>query len=309
MMDETVAAVVITFQRRDMLRQTLEGLAAQERPVDEIVVIDNATTDGTAAMLAEEFPHVTHLRMDDNIGPAGALQVGFDYAHAKGHRWAWTHSDDVLPKPEALKTLLATAEQLGDDRLGLLCCWFEPVSTHYFHNGALWRHRVVQQQWPPVGSPPYPTDVMTFKGALISMDMVTEIGVPVGDYFLMMEEYEYCLRAIRAGFRHYALPVELLVPLEAEPPGRYPPWRGYYQVRNHLAMALERRSPGELLWFAIVQGKYLAGAVRGRDRVGERLRLRLLGGWHALRGVTGKTIDPAWWAPGGPRATAGRARR
>jgi rhamnopyranosyl-N-acetylglucosaminyl-diphospho-decaprenol beta-1,3/1,4-galactofuranosyltransferase len=309
MTDETVAALVITFQRRDMLRQTLAGLAAQERPVDEIVVIDNATTDGTAAMLAEEFPQVTSLRMEDNIGPAGALQVGLEYVHARGHRWAWTHSDDILAKPEALKTLLATAEQLGDDRLGLLCCWFEPVSTHYFHNGALWRHRVVQQQWPPVGSPPYPTEVMTFKGALISMAMVGEIGVPVGDYFLMMEEYEYCLRAIRAGFRHYALPVELLVPLEAEPPGRYPPWRGYYQVRNHLAMVLDRRSPGELLWFAIVQGKYLVGAVRGRERVGERLRLRLLGGWHALRGVTGKTIDPAWWAPGGPRARSATARR
>jgi len=309
MTGETVAALVITFQRRDMLRQTLAGLAAQERPVDEIVVIDNATTDGTAAMLAEEFPQVTSLRMEDNIGPAGALQVGLEYVHARGHRWAWTHSDDILAKPEALKTLLATAEQLGDDRLGLLCCWFEPVSTHYFHNGALWRHRVVQQQWPPVGSPPYPTEVMTFKGALISMAMVGEIGVPVGDYFLMMEEYEYCLRAIRAGFRHYALPVELLVPLEAEPPGRYPPWRGYYQVRNHLAMVLDRRSPGELLWFAIVQGKYLVGAVRGRERVGERLRLRLLGGWHALRGVTGKTIDPAWWAPGGPRARSATARR
>ena len=120
MNEETVAAVVITFQRRDMLRRTLEGLRAQERPVDEIVVIDNGTTDGTAAMLVEEFPDVTHLRMEENIGPAGALEVGFDYAHGKGHRWAWTHSDDILAKPEALKTLLATAEQLGDDRLGLL---------------------------------------------------------------------------------------------------------------------------------------------------------------------------------------------
>jgi len=309
MTDETVAAVVITFQRKDMLRRTLEGLAVQERPVDEIVVIDNATTDGTAAMLEREFPQVTCLRMEENIGPAGALEVGFDYVHGRGHRWAWTSSDDIVAKPEALKTLLATAEQLGDDRLGLLCCWFEPVSTHYFHNGALWKHRVVQQQWPPLGSPPYPTDIMTFKGTLISMAMVPEIGLPVGDYFLMMEEYEYCLRAIRAGFRHYALPVELLVPLEAEPPGRYPPWRGYYQVRNHLAMALHRRSPGELLWFAIVQGKYLVGAVRGGERVGERLRLRLLGGWHALRGVTGKTIDPAWWAAGSPRRPASRARR
>jgi len=77
--EETVAAVVITFQRRDMLRRTLEGLRAQERPVDEIVVIDNGTTDGTAAMLAEEFPDVTHLRMEENIGPAGALEVGFGY--------------------------------------------------------------------------------------------------------------------------------------------------------------------------------------------------------------------------------------
>jgi rhamnopyranosyl-N-acetylglucosaminyl-diphospho-decaprenol beta-1,3/1,4-galactofuranosyltransferase len=307
--EETVAAVVITFQRRDMLRRTLEGLAAQERPVDEIVVIDNGTTDGTAAMLAEEFPDVTHLRMEENIGPAGALEVGFGYAHGKGHRWAWTHSDDILAKPEALKTLVATAEQLGDDRLGLLCCWFEPLSTHYRHNGALWKARVVQQQWPPLGSPPYPTDVMTFKGALISLAMVPEIGLPVGEYFLMMEEYEYCLRAIRAGFRHYALPVPLLVPLEDEPPGRYPPWRGYYQVRNHLAMVMGRRSPAELFWFAVVQGKYLVGAVRGGERVGQRLRLRLLGGWHALRGVTGKTIDPAWWSAGTSKPTTGRTRR
>ena len=51
MSEHSVAAVVITFQRRDMLRQTLQGLVAQERPVDEIVVIDNGTTDGTAAML------------------------------------------------------------------------------------------------------------------------------------------------------------------------------------------------------------------------------------------------------------------
>ena len=55
-----------------------------------------------------------------------------------------------------------------------------------------------------------------------------------------------------------------------------------------LALAL-----GLVFWFAVVQGKYLAGAVRGGERVGQRLRLRLLGGWHVLRGVTGKTIDPA----------------
>jgi rhamnopyranosyl-N-acetylglucosaminyl-diphospho-decaprenol beta-1,3/1,4-galactofuranosyltransferase len=293
---ETVAAVVITYQRRDMLRDTLRGLLEQQRPVDEIVVIDNGTTDGTAAMLDEDFPTVTHLRMEQNVGPAGALHVGLGYAHEQGHRWAWTHSDDVLPLPHALATLVDTAHHLGDDRLGLLACWFEPVSTHYFHNGAYWKHRVVQQQWPPVGSPPYQTDIMTFKGALISLDMVPEIGLPIDRYFIMNEEYEYCLRAKRNGRRHYVLPVPLLRPLEPEPAGRHAPWRGYYQVRNHLAMVLEHRSLGELWWWGIIQGKYLVGAVRGREQVGERLRLRLLGAWHGLRGVSGKTLDPARWA-------------
>jgi GT2 family glycosyltransferase len=293
---ETVCSVVITFQRRDMCRITLQHLLAQERPVDEILVIDNGTTDGTAAMLDEEFPTVTHMRMERNVGPAGALNVGLAYAHSRGHRWAWTTSDDYVAKPEALRTLLECAHGIGDPRLGLLACWFDRVSTHFFHNGALWKHRVVQQQWPPAGSPPYQADIMVFKGTLISLDLVPEIGLPLERYFLMNEEYEYCLRAKRHGRRHYVLPVALLRPLEPEPPGRYPPWRGYYQTRNHLAMALDHRSPLELLWWAVAQVKYLAGAVLSGDRVGQRLSLRLLGAWHGLRGVTGRTVDPAKWA-------------
>ena len=294
MTGSTVAAVVMTYQRRDMLRITLQGLLIQERPVDEIVVIDNAATDGTVEMLREEFPTVTHLRMEQNLGPAGALEVGLAYAERQAHRWAWIHQDDILPKPEALATLLATAEEIGDDRLGLLACWFDPVVGHFAHNGALWKHRVVQQPWPEVGSPPYRTDIMTFKGTLIALDMVAEIGLPIGDYFLMNEEYEWCLRAKRGGRRNYVLPVRLMVPLEGGVRlSLYPPWRGYYQVRNHLAMVLNHRSPGELLWFFVIQGKYLAGAITCGERVGERVRLRLLGVWHALRGVTGKTLDPA----------------
>ena len=107
----------------------------------------------------------------------------------------------------------------------------------------------------------------------------------------MMEEYKYCLRAKRAGFRHYAVPVPLLVPLGDEPPGTYPPWRGYYLVRNHL-------------WFPVVQGRYLVGALRVGKRVGERL----LGAWRALRGVTGRTIDPAWRSAGGSGAAPARRR-
>jgi rhamnopyranosyl-N-acetylglucosaminyl-diphospho-decaprenol beta-1,3/1,4-galactofuranosyltransferase len=289
----TVAAVVITYQRRDMLRVTLQGLLDQQRPVDEVVVIDNASSDGSAAVLAAEFPTVTHLRMERNLGPAGALHVGLGYAHQQGHRWGWTTSDDIVARPEALRTLLDTAERIGDPRLGLLGCWFEPVSTHFTFNGALWRNRMVLHDLPAVGSPPYRTDIMVFKGTLIALDMVPEVGLPHGHYFLMNEEYEYCLRASRHGRHHYVVPQPLLRPLEEEPPSGYPAWRGYYQARNQLAMILEHRSPGELWWWGLAQAKFVVAALRRRHEVWEDISLRLLGAWHALRGVTGITIDPA----------------
>jgi len=292
---ESVAAVAITFQRRDLLRQTLQSLLAQERPFDEIIVVDNASSDGTAAMLEAEFPAVTHLRMDQNLGPAGALYVGLGHAHARGHHWAWTTGDDYVAKPETLRVLLATAQRISDDRLGILGCWFVPTPNHVIHTGALWRHRPVDQPKPPVGSPAYQSDIMSFKGTLIALDMVPEIGLPRDQYFLMNEEYEYCLRAIRGGRRNYILPVPLLQSLENGSPVRYPPWRGYYQTRNHLAMALDHRSPPELLWWAIMQAKYIAAAALTGRGSWERIRLRLRGAWHGFRGVSGRTLDPALW--------------
>jgi rhamnopyranosyl-N-acetylglucosaminyl-diphospho-decaprenol beta-1,3/1,4-galactofuranosyltransferase len=290
----SVAAVVVTFQRRDLLRLTLRSLLDQERPPDELVVVDNASTDGTAELLEQEFPEVTHLRMRANLGPAGALAAGFDHARGRRHGWAWTVADDDVARPDALRVLLEAARRVGDQRLGILGCWFEAVGGgHWPFNGTLWKQRVVLQPLPPAGSPPYRTEIMVFRGTLLSLAMIPEIGLPRAEYFIMNEEYEYCLRALRKGWRHYVLPVPLIRALEAAPPARYPPWRGYYQTRNHLAMVLEHRSVGEFVWWAVAQVKFIVGAVRHGDRTGERIRLRILGAWHALRGVSGRTLDPA----------------
>ena len=61
-------------------------------------------------------------------------------------------------------------------------------------------------------------------------------------------------------------------------------------------MVLDHRSFIEFAWWTVAQVKYLAGAILSGDRVGQRVRLRLLGAWHGFRGVTGRTVDPAKWA-------------
>ena len=58
-------------------------------------------------------------------------------------------------------------------------------------------------------------------------------------------------------------------------------------------MLIEHRSAGELWWWALAQAKFACAAVRRRRGAWEDISLRLLGAWHALRGVTGITIDPA----------------
>ncbi len=72
----TIGAVVITHNRRRLLHECLEALLAQTRPPDAAVVVDNASTDGTPAMVAQEFPGVHVLALEVNEGGAGGFQEG-----------------------------------------------------------------------------------------------------------------------------------------------------------------------------------------------------------------------------------------
>src|SRR5437867_8578812 len=101
-----VCAVVVTHDRRDLLRECLAGLEAQTRPPDTILVVDNASTDGTAAMLHGEFPDVAVRRLDENEGGAGGFHEGLHEAFERGHEWLWLMDDDTVPSPTALERLL-----------------------------------------------------------------------------------------------------------------------------------------------------------------------------------------------------------
>lgn len=87
--DVKVAAVVVTYNRKELLRECLNALLNQTRPLDEIIVIDNASTDGTQEMIAKEFPYITYVLMSENIGGAGGFHEGMKLAYEKGYDWIW----------------------------------------------------------------------------------------------------------------------------------------------------------------------------------------------------------------------------
>lgn len=286
----SVAAVFVTFNRAGLLRETLTATAKSTRPVDEVIVVDNASSDDTAAMLAAEFPDVTHIRLAANTGAAGGFAAGLRAAEEHGHDWAWLFNDDDHPLPDALGTMLAHLTELPD-RTAMFASWLIDDTGTVARLGSGWRNRRLPLVEPPPGGGPYPVDVLIFAGALVNTAAVRELGVPKAEYFMMWEEMEYCVRARRAGWAVYILPAPLVETLHVGAASA-PPWRLYYQTRNHLAMAFDHRSAAEIWHWAVRQAKFTAVTLVRQDRKVARTKARALGAWHALRGKTGRTVPP-----------------
>jgi GT2 family glycosyltransferase len=101
-----VAAVVPHWNRRDLLQTLLANLAEQTRPFDEIIVVDNGSTDDSAVVAAQAGANV--IRLERNLGFAAAVNRGIEASHAD---WIAILNNDVTLAADWLATLLATVEK------------------------------------------------------------------------------------------------------------------------------------------------------------------------------------------------------
>jgi GT2 family glycosyltransferase len=284
--------VVVTRNRSEVLRETLAAIRRQEWPPASVLVVDNDSDDDTAAMLAAEFPEVGYLRLPENLGFGAGLAAGMRRAAAEGLDYFWLLDDDSRPAPITLRRCLRVAKDMP--KFGII-----GLSGGTIRRGRLDIHPYVPT---PDGRPTEPpllnySDYVHLDGALIAREAVEQLGYPRDDYFMMLEDVEYSNRLKRAGWEvaHFELDEDLIFRgnLGSGGDGRpSPPWRAYYQTRNHLLMALEHRSPLEVAGWLYRQVKFIAATALSMDRKAERIGLRLLGAWHAVRRVSGRTIEP-----------------
>ena len=109
----SVHAVVVAFNRRDLLHSALTALMDQSHPLDRVHVVDNASSDGTASMVREEFPQVVLHELDVNTGGAGGFAAGLAFALADGADLVWLMDDDTVSSPSALEALASARERYG----------------------------------------------------------------------------------------------------------------------------------------------------------------------------------------------------
>ena len=109
-----VVAVVVTYNRRELLLEALGAVQAQAHPPDRVIVVDNASTDGTAAAVRAGFSQMQLAETGRNTGGAGGFAYGIALALADAADLIWVMDDDTVPEPDALRALVeARGHQQG----------------------------------------------------------------------------------------------------------------------------------------------------------------------------------------------------
>lgn len=233
-----VVAVVVTWNRRALLTESIEALREQTHPPVAIVVIDNASTDGTAELLGSEFGHgVDVVTLAENTGGAGGFTIGIERALGHHPDLVWLLDDDTVPTPSAAEELVAAWEEYPGRRPAVLASrviWTDgrdhPMNTPRTKPGA-----TAEEKADAAAVGAIPIRSASFVSIMCDAATIRERGLPVADYFLWNDDFEYSTRLIRDGVG-LACPSSVVVhktkvfgSTDVDPGERF-----FFEVRNKL---------------------------------------------------------------------------
>lgn len=223
MNEETVCAVVVTYNRKELLIICLEALENQTKPLNAIYILDNDSTDETPRLLKEknyinELPPtelenpweksfkkngllIHYVRMHENTGGAGGFHEGVKRAYKKGYEWLWLMDDDGFPDKNCLNILAYHKK---------VCYFIAPLVINKTDRRTLsFNYRVseniliktIEEAKKYSRNNILLNIANPFNGVLICKVLLDKIGLPKKEFFIWGDETEFFLRTKKNGFK------------------------------------------------------------------------------------------------------------
>lgn len=202
-----IAAVVVTYNRKDLLIECLDAILRQTYPVSQIILIDNASTDGTKEVLEAkgylDLPVMNYQLMASNTGGAGGFFEGMKIVRDTAADWAWIMDDDTIPSETCLQEMINGLEAISKASTSNISSISYLASAVYGENGEFMNVPTISSNYADNG---YATwyeylkegiveiDHATFVSVLINCLAVKKCGLPCKDFFIWGDDGEYTKR-------------------------------------------------------------------------------------------------------------------
>lgn len=260
-----IHSVVVTYRRQSLLERCLSAIKSQSLHLTKVVVVDNASNDGTLDWLHQWLPAnigaAQVVSLEENTGGAGGFAAGLTHAIDQGAEWVWMMDDDAEPHADALAELMAVAANPGNIYGSLAVAG----------NETAWETNLLD---PPLGKIRYENavpkqaevEMLPLLGLLVHRDLVAKIGLPDAGFFIAGDDAEYCVRARRAGAKIIVAGRSRIDHPKSQARrirvfGKeitylsLPAWKRYYDTRNRLLIA--RKYHGVLFFTQTIPGSFL----------------------------------------------------
>lgn len=268
-MTQRVAVVVLTYDSADVIDACLRALTASTAPPHGVVVVDNASSDGTGLRVAEHG--VPLVQTGENLGWAGGNARGIRWAREGGFTHVALLNPDVVVRPGWIEAALGA---MGPGVGGVDFRLDEPEERTSRRPAP-----AAGDQESPGGTGDGPSDVpmaveaLTGAAMVVPLEVVDQVGLPDPDYFLYCEDLDWSWRMTAAGFRLLRVPFALDHASEASSgPAPRTLLRAWLSMRNTIRLRAKLR-PEELgSWLKTLLAYAAKPGIRAGDDAEARLR-------------------------------------
>lgn len=282
--DIRVASIIVTYNRKDLLIKCLEANLRQSHKLEEIVVINNASNDGTHEIL-EDFKkenrdnNITIINLESNIGGAGGFYEGIKYSITKEYDFYWIMDDDTIPQKDALEKMLEKNNELNE-KIGFLCsnvlfkdntpCLMNIPAPYYIWNEHI-NNGVVR------------LESTSFVSALIKKEAIKEVGLPIKEFFIWGDDSEYTRRIsknyncymVSDSIVHHLMNNNSYVDIVTEGENRL--GRYFYEYRNKFYISRKRGSKYVIEYLIYLVSSIIKVILKSKSKKLNRLKYILKG--------------------------------
>lgn len=246
-----VTVLILSYNGKELLKDSVSSYLANDYPNFEVAVIDNGSVDGTKEFVKKEFPKAKVVRLEKNRGYSGGFNFGLEYAFDKSQsKYAIITNNDVKADSKVISELVKVAEM--DEMNGFVTgkvYYFENPDT--FQTVGKYEHPIYWNGW-HIGSKEkdegqyeeiaerfFADDIYT----LVSKKMYDEIGAYDTNFLFQSEEYDWQARAKQKGYKIMYSPGSKIWHKESMTIGKQSAFKAYFDARNPMIVIMKYKSP------------------------------------------------------------------